>query len=297
MLRFIHLVLAVVLASSASAPLGAQGHSRHKDKHHHHHPPAPPDPVPTPTPAPDSGGITPPAPATGYRLAFDDEFNSLSLGGVQGTEGFNNWYLGYWWDPYIPPSSNVTVSNGVLDLLWTRTQGSTETSISTIARDATVGRRFRYGYFEARMRWDVTTGAWPAFWALPVQAVQAQQHTGELDFFEGEGGDPHTFFGTAHEWQGGTQLWVSDPSDFPVGSNTDFSQWHTYGALWVPGELSWFLDGRLIGSTNLPPIFDQQDFFLVLSMKEGARWQAGNLHGVSAQSLNLYVDYVRVWQP
>ena len=127
--------------------------------------------------------------------------------------------------------------------------------------------------------------------ALAALSVEAT-----VDFFEGEGGDPHTFFGTAHEWQGGTQLWVSDPSDFPVGSNTDFSQWHTYGALWVPGELSWFLDGRLIGSTNLPPIFDQQDFFLVLSMKEGARWQAGNLHGVSAQSLNLYVDYARVWQ-
>jgi beta-glucanase (GH16 family) len=211
--------------------------------------------------------------------------------------GTYNWYKSYWWNSYLPPAQNITVLNGILNLQWTRGQGGSETTISTFAHDASQGRSFRYGYFEARMRWDVVNGAWPAFWAIPIQAAQGQQHTGELDFFEGEGADPHTFFGTAHEWQGGTPLWSNSPNYYPVGSNTDFSQWHTYGALWQPGMISWYLDGQLLHATNLPAIFDQQNYFLVLSMQEGANWSPGNLSGVSASQMNLQVDYVRVWQP
>ncbi len=251
----------------------------------------PPSPAPTPNPT----GLTPPAAVPNYHLAWNDEFNSLNLSPTG--SGAYNWYKSYWWDPYIPPAQNITVSNGILNLQWTQGQGGPDTSISTFAHDTSAGSSFRYGYFEARMKWDVVNGAWPAFWALPIQAAQGQQHTGELDFFEGQGSDPHTFFGTAHEWQGSTSLWTNSPNYYPVGSNTDFSQWHTYGALWQPGMISWYLDGQLLHSTNLPLIFDQQNYFLVLGMQEGANWSLGSLSGVSAVQINLQVDYVRVWQP
>ena len=146
------------------------------------------------------------------------------------------------------------------------------------------------------MKWDVTSGAWPTFWMLPKQAATGQQHTGEIDIFEGEGSDPYTYFGTLHEWNGQSQLWTNTPNDYPVGSSTDFSQWHTYAVLWVPGNISWYLDDRLLHSVNTTAIFDAQDYFLILGMKEGANWSEGSLSGVSATQSNLAVDWIRVWQ-
>jgi hypothetical protein len=43
-------------------------------------------------------------------------------------------------------------------------------------------------------------------------------------------------------------------------------------------------------------LFDQQDFFLILGSQEGPNWTAGNLTGVTASDINLYVDWVHVWQ-
>jgi beta-glucanase (GH16 family) len=240
-----------------------------------------------------------PSAASTYHLAWSDDFNSLNLS-ASGS-GAAKWYRSYWWNSCIPPTSDITVANGALNLKWERTEKcgngktATETSISTFAHDASQGYTFRYGYIQVRMKWDVANGAWPAIWAIPKQAAQGQQHTGELDFFEGEGGDPKTFFGTAHEWNGGQALWASSPNYFSVGS-TDFSQWHVYGALWTPGKIAWYLDGRLLGSTKLPSIFDQQDYFLVLSMQEGANWSPGNVASNTPSQLNTSFDYVRIWQ-
>ena len=76
----------------------------------------------------------------------------------------------------------------------------------------------------------------------------------------------------------------------------DFSQWHTYGALWVPGHVTWYLDNRRLFSAPTYPIFDRQSFYLILAAQEGGNWQAGSMSGVAARSLNLEVDWVKVWQ-
>ena len=84
--------------------------------------------------------------------------------------------------------------------------------------------------------------------------------------------------------------WINLPS------GNDFSQWHTYGMLWVPGKVTWYYDDQPLYSADTTAIFDSQDFFLVLSMAEGANWTKGNAAGVSASYLNLNVDWLRVWQ-
>ena len=240
---------------------------------------------------------SPPPQALGYQLAFDDEFSSLSLS-PDGTGSSYNWYPGIWWDA-APPPSLITDANSALTLTWSSnqpSQSSQGTSVSTFSRDAQYGRTFRYGYFEARMRWDVTTGAWPAFWLIPKQAAQGAEETGEIDIFEGQGDSPHTYFGTIHDWVGQSNT-SNDPNYYDLASTTDFSQWHTYGALWTPGLVTWYFDNVALNSVPTPAVFDQQDFFLVLTMSEGANWQAGSLDGVSANSMNLNVDWVHVWQP
>ncbi len=226
---------------------------------------------------------SPPPQAAGYQLAFDDEFSTLSLS-PNGTGSSYNWYPGIWWDA-APPPSLITDANSALNLTWSRnqvSQSSQGTSISTFSRDTQYGHTFRYGYFEARMKWDVTTGAWPAFWMLPKQAAQGAQETGELDVFEGQGDSPHTYFGTIHDWVGQNST-SNDPNAYNLASTTDFSQWHTYGVLWTPGTVTWYFDNVALHSASTPAIFDQQDFFLVLTMSEGANWQVGSLDGVTCE--------------
>jgi beta-glucanase (GH16 family) len=232
-------------------------------------------------------------------MVFHDEFDTLDLS-PNGAGSFN-WYAGVWFNHRQTPLANISVSNSILTLQWTAGQPSTDTSITTLSRDKTRYHAWRYGYFEARLRWDVVTGAWPAFWMIPVQDAigtdiySGQKESGEIDIFEGQGDQPNTFFATIHDWVN-----LKDSANLnnvvKLSPSVNMSQFHTYGVLWIPGQMTWYLDGTPIHSEMAPPIFDKQDFFVVLGMQEGANWKAGNMTGVSATSMKMDVDWFRVWQ-
>jgi beta-glucanase (GH16 family) len=242
---------------------------------------------------------TPPSQAGGYSLVFYDDFVNLNLSS-DGT-GKYTWYPGIWWQS--PPTPfNASASSSVLDLAWNSGQNPANTTVSSCSSNGMRCQAFRYGYFEARMKWDVTTGAWPAFWMTPVESIWGANETGELDIFEGQG-DPansHTFFGTIHDWVNINGTWVdvanNNRYNFHTIPGVDFSQWHTYGVLWAPGMVTWYLDNEPVLSAPTYPIFDRQNYYLMLAAQEGANWSSGNMTGVTASSMNLYVKWVKVWQ-
>jgi hypothetical protein len=242
----------------------------------------------------------PQAVSAGYKtLAFDDEFNLLNLAPSPISSANHNWYPGMWFEYPAPPSSLISMTLSALNLEWSQTSthatGLTDTTVSGESANGSAGKSFRYGYFEASMKWNPTTGAWPAFWMMPVQATQGAQNTGEIDIFEGQGGT-NEYYGTLHTWNGASQTWYSSPNNFSLPRSNNFNAWHTYGVLWTPGKVAWYYDNVKVGSAATTAIFDQQNFFLVFSMQEGANWTAGSLSGVTASTMNLYVDWVHVWQ-
>lgn len=244
---------------------------------------------------PVAAGVTPPPAATGMKLGFSDDFNTLSLS-PNGT-GAYNWYKGIWFES-APSSSFITVANSTLTLTWQRQHGN-DTSITTYARDGSQGHTWREGYFEARMKWSPVNGAWPAFWMLPKQAINNKaSEGGELDIFEGAGSAPQIFYGSAHDWKnyGQTEAWSNSPDWYILARGNDFSQWHTYGCLRTPGHAAWYFDNKLVLTSSLPKIFDTEDYYIILGMQEGANWTYGNLQGVTATQMTLQVDWVRVWQ-
>lgn len=145
------------------------------------------------------------------------------------------------------------------------------------------------------MRWDVTIGAWPAIWMMPVQGVLAEGEHGEIDNFEGQGGESDWFFGTIHDWQAnGT---ITDRACHVLApAGTDYAQYHTYGLLWTPGQITWYFDNQALGSVDTYPVFEAEDYYLILSMIEGSNWTYGSLTDVTASSIAMSVDWVRVWQ-
>jgi beta-glucanase (GH16 family) len=256
---------------------------------------------------------TPPsqASAAGYTtLVFDDEFNTSNIAPSGNSSVKYNWYPGLFYETLTPPFSEISDTAGVLDLDWNKATGEStglyNTSIESESSIGDAGRTFRYGYFEARMKWNNVTGTWPTIWLDPVQAIGGQTaNTGEIDIFEGQGGS-NVYYGTLHTWDSGTETWSSSPDNFSLPASNDFTQWHLYGALWVPGSgskpgtVTWYFDNKELGSATTTSsnnsVFDQQDFILILGSQEGVNWIAGNLTGVTASDINLYVDWVHVWQ-
>src|SRR5215471_14917421 len=230
----------------------------------------------------------PPPQALAYKLMFADEFDRLDLS--PDGRGVHNWYEGIWFNHRHPSRQNISAANSMLCLKWGRGQGAVDTSITTLSPYPGNYAAWRYGYFEARLRWDVVKGAWPAFWLIPVQDASGQDiyngtnDSGEIDIFEGQGDQPHVFYGTIHDWVN-LHDHASRNNAFALPGNLDFSQFHTYGLLWTPGKVIWYLDNQPLHSESTPAIFDRQDFFLVLGMQEGADWKAGNLSGVTASSM------------
>jgi len=242
--------------------------------------------------------IRPPLP--GYKLSFDEEFDRLDLS-ADGS-GYHTWYEGVWFNPHHAPLSNILNASSELSLVWTRNQISPDTSITTLSRDKQHHLTWRYGYFEARMKWDVVPGAWPALWLLPIQDATGEaingngvKESGEADIFEGQGDQPHSFYGTVHDWVNLHDS-ASKNNHFSLASTVDLSSYHTYGLLWSPGQMTWYLDGEPLHSELTPAIFDHQDFFIVISMQAGADWKANNLAGVSASTMSLTMDWLRVWK-
>jgi len=241
--------------------------------------------------------FTPPPQVSGYNLVLSEDFSSFDLS--PDGYGMHRWYPGIYFNAAKPLPGSITISNSILNLRWNRSSGQTNTSIQGCANNAGHCNTYRYGYFEAKMKWDVANGAWPAFWMITEQGIWGEAHVGELDIFEGQGNDPTHYYGTINEWNGPYDLVTTNSQGnnrFALPAGKDFSGWHTYGVLWVKGRVTWFFDDVEVGTAVTPAIFDQQDFFLVLGSQEGSSWQMGNLAGVSSEALNLSVEWVHIYQ-
>lgn len=93
---------------------------------------------------------------------------------------------------------------------------------------------------------------------------------------------------------------------YAVPAGTDWTQWHTYGLLWTPpanggpGKVTWYFDNQPVGSqatTQFPgSVFDQQKYFLVLTMQNGKWGKCAPATDGSAPSMSMSVQWVRVWQ-
>jgi hypothetical protein len=243
--------------------------------------------------------IAPPNPALGYNLVFHDEFHSLDLS-PDGL-GAHTWYEGVWFQARRAPLSNISASASALRLTWRRNQRTADTSITTLAHDKKSFHAWRYGYFEVRMRWDVVKGAWPALWLIPVEdatdnaVYNRVRQSGEIDIFEGQGDKGHDCYGTIHVWTNFKDS-ASKENIFRLPTSIAFSEYHTYGLLWIPGKVTWYFDDKPLHSETTPAVFDKQTYFLVLGMQEGVGWKSGVLAGVDSDEINMFVDWVRVWQ-
>lgn len=165
-------------------------------------------------------------------------------------------------------SSNRKVENGVLKLIvrkqtctcidWDGTTHNKNYTSGAIFSKST----FKYGYFEIRCRipelknsYFTGKGFGPNFWMWPSldwKSTYPSVEWSEIDIYEF---DAETNLHTCNVHYKDTSMlykWelrsYPDPYDFTV----DFSSYHTFGCEWTPSYINFYIDDKLIRSTNTP---------------------------------------------
>ena len=222
-------------------------------------------------------------------MTFDGEFNSLSLynpttgqgvwktnygSGAQAVSGAqsyssrtltNNAEQEIYVDPTYQGTSSTalglnpfSISNGILTITASKApsndvqylDGYKYTSGLLTTQDSFSQL---YGYFEIKAELPQGQGVWPAFWLLPSNGTWPP----ELDAFEAIGGDK--IYQTTHTDSTGTATAVGFTTDVP-GLSSGF---HTYGVLWSPTTIGYYIDGVEVASMATPSDMNTPMYMLV----------------------------------
>jgi hypothetical protein len=247
-----------------------------------------------------AGPPPPDAAAVGYT---QNTFSSFKPGDIDiddtGRTGFA-WYP-YHFFSSRPQFRNITINaDGSVTLNGDVTGPNGELSTTAPAKNPAkfVGVAFGGGaYIEAAIKFDPIAArakdskGWPSFWALSLEHAatgaaqwsgkpEGYQHFVEVDFFEYDINQPNmglNYYGAnMHDWYGEYQrtcaghgfcnAWrgYSDVKT-AVPPSTDFTQYHTYGFLWVPasaaseGYAEFYFDRSPVGKKIVWAKFAGQD--------------------------------------
>jgi beta-glucanase (GH16 family) len=232
------------------------------------------------------GGARPPSPvgiAGRWKLILDDEFAGPSLrstlwspsrfaGGSGIAAGFGAADL----ECFDSSQVHVTAEGLALRLTARRSTCAGRSRPYASAVVSSAGKwSYTYGFVEVRawLPGGRAIDDWPAIWA--VGSVWPRD--GELDIVEGLGGRACWHFHNLTGSPGG------------CARRMLASGWHTFGADWEAGSVTWYYDGRRVG--ELRAGVTDAPMSLIIDLAAG-----GNDPGPLIAPAVLRVRYVRVWQ-
>jgi beta-glucanase (GH16 family) len=254
------------------------------------------------TPAPPTVPSGPPQslPPAGYALVFEDQFGGVALDRTRWAAANEPRR-----DAVSTPDA-VTVSGGILTVTTYTSGGVHRTGFLT-----TQGLfQARYGYFEARIRFNDSPGSWCSFWLASPTIGTPLGDPGtagvEIDVVEHRVTDDGGWTALADmvalnlNWDGYDENRKNDQRvvALPDGSRVQ-GAWHTYGVLWTPTGYTFYVDAKPLWSPAGPVSNRPQDLRLTCEV-EDASW-AGYVppggYGSRASSVTrMEVDWVRAWQ-
>lgn len=273
------------------------------------------------------------------NLVFADDFDSLDTidWSGEGKPGFN-WYTDR---PYGFPTfakEEFSASDSVLHMEPTVCPSAI--GLSTYSKKGATGFVMHYGYAEARIRAKMPIGEYdgvPAFWGIGKRDFVSDhpldwKDCGELDILEifikknDKGEDDKYYTGTLHHHHRPGELKEDGMAVQRIATNVINSQgygettyvddeWHTYAALWEPGHIAWYVDGKLMHSARYSadalPEFYYRDDPTPLPRYEDIHPEAGARTWVGAHAVMdeeeeviflgcnknwpMDVDWVRIW--
>lgn len=180
---------------------------------------------------------------------------------------------------------------------WTWSSGRIDTS-------GLVG--FRYGRLEAKLKYDVVSGAFPAFWTIGtcahyptgenIHGVKKSLGTqwaqnGEIDMFEGRGTKSEIAQGGWYNQDDGK----GNQTIIFGTKNIDASQYHVYAVEWTETTMISYIDGVETGRKDISNIESwHRPMYIILNMAIGS---TGGYPADDCTSMKMEVDWVRVYAP
>jgi beta-glucanase (GH16 family) len=160
------------------------------------------------------------------------------------------------------------------------------------------------------MKLPVGAGLWPSLWLLGADfpavgwpnsgAVAVAENVSSASRSDGLG--PSTIRATIHgpRYSGGNGLWRD--FTFPKGERVDDGNFHTYGMIWSPGMMQFYVDDPnnvffVQNASDIPQggqwVFDHP-FSLIMNLAVGGDWP-GIPDSTTPNPAEVLVDYVRVY--
>jgi len=247
-----------------------------------------------------------------FIQSFSDEFNSKKLDDEK------------WWDfnpawPGRKPAhfsrKNVKVKKGVLQLtakaldttkvdIELRAKGMNKYSTAIVKSK----NRIKYGYFEARCK-SMKANVCNAFWLYdplnPDKKYREGSFSEEIDIFEifGKPGKPEyerVYWATLHRYE---TPYVESVVNKKKTKLDDYSKkikmpyefyddYHTFGLLWTPEKLQWFVDGAMVWERKNDYFTNPLNIIFDAEIMEDWMGLPDNKDLPST----FYIDYIRVWQ-
>ncbi len=254
-------------------------------------------------------------------LVWSDEFTNTGTTNSQpnpsvwtydtGNSGFGNHELENYcaWGsntaPCLAASPNAYVgTDGYLHIVAEQPSAGVYTS----ARMKTQGLfSFQYGRVEFRARVPEAQGFWPALWTLGNNVTTVNWPAcGEQDILE------RVNAATNPDWNEGSVHGVGFTGSAGLGTvyylptSETAADWHTYGMIWKPGSVAYYLDDPSIPyitytTSSLAKLngavwpFDAgQSNFLIFNLAVGGDWP-GAPNATTRFPSEMQVDYVRIY--
>jgi hypothetical protein len=139
---------------------------------------------------------------------------------------------------------------------------------------------FLYGYVQVVAKLPGGTGTWPALWLLP----QSKAWPPEIDIME-NWGTPHTISSTLH-WVTSTGTREQTYKYVTVPENLT-TTYNTYGVLWQPGSITWYLDGEVIHTFTGTEVPSVPMYFLANLAIDGS---VSSSSSFDVQSVQIYTN-------
>jgi hypothetical protein len=230
--------------------------------------------------------------ASGFKLTFDDEFNTNDI-------SLDSSGPGPWWDGaqgYLG-AGRISVANGILTLHSDYTAPGSGAGITTTPQTFNKGAPSPFAapfFAEARilMATDPSGVDWDTFWMFSrAHESQGTSEWCEYDTQEDwdDGNGTNKLVGTMIDWNNGVMNRYEDQS-LGIGALNEH-EWHNIAGsvmqdqngTWVT---TWYVDGKPIYSVNTPQICVTDPMDLLLGVGS---------HGGSPDH-DMLVDWVHVWQ-
>lgn len=201
-------------------------------------------------------------------------------------------------------NGNYAVSNGILSITCKKINDAGTYGSYTSARIKTQSKKsFLYGRVEARLRLPKGLGTWPAFWMLgeSIGTGTGWPKCGEVDIMEYVGYDPLWVQGSLHsqDFSGGN----SKNGRLQLSSQNDESEWHTYGVIWQPDKISFYVDSYTTPyyTYNAPAVKTENNwpydkpFFIILNLAFGGDWGGAKGIDKTLDNMKFDVDWVKYY--